>query len=47
MIVMTTGLSSLMALMRQDERAAASPAPHATTRPCVAVDNRKARPRTG
>ena len=47
MIVMTTGLSGLMALMRRDEKAAASPAPYATTRPCVAVENRKTRTRMG
>lgn len=47
MIVMTTGLSSLMALMRQDKKTAAPTEARAPVRPAVVSDAQKPRARQG
>jgi len=47
MIVMTTGLTGLMALMRQDEKTAARTEERAPVRPTVVSDSQKLRARPG
>ncbi|EDX81040.1 hypothetical protein BBAL3_2197 [Brevundimonas sp. BAL3] len=47
MIVMTTGLTGLIALMRQDEKTAARTEERAPVRPTVVSDGQKLRARPG
>jgi hypothetical protein len=47
MIVMTTGLTGLMALMRQDEKTAARTEERAPVRQTVVSDSQKLRARPG
>ncbi|MBB3870656.1 MAG: hypothetical protein KYX67_11745 [Brevundimonas sp.] len=47
MIVMTTGLTGLMALMRQDDKTAARMEERVPVRPTVVSDGQKLRARPG